>query len=82
MPEKNGTDIPAAAMAKARLPLRRIEVKSSSRPTRKRKNKRPMLDTDSSIGVLHEGKIRCEYSAFRPKADGPRRIPPCMLKHN
>lgn len=76
IPKIKGNEIPAAAIPKALLPLRRIELRSSSRPTRKRKNRRPMLTTDSRIGVLHDGKIHCLNSLFRPKADGPSTIPP------
>ncbi|KAF1897661.1 hypothetical protein Lal_00032418 [Lupinus albus] len=62
MPHMNGREIPATAMLNALLPLRRIEFKSSSRPTRKRKKRRPMLATDSRIGVLHDGKMRCIHN--------------------
>ena len=75
-PARNGSVIPAAAIPKARLPLRRMDDKSSSRPTRKRKKRSPMLATDSSIGMLHVGNTRCIYGVYLPKADGPNKIPP------
>lgn len=75
-PKRNGREIPASAIVKARLPLRRMELKSSSRPTRKRKKRRPILATDSSIGVLHEGKTRWTNCLLRPSAEGPSKIPP------
>ena len=73
---KNGREIPTSAIVKARLPLRRMEVKSSSRPTRNRKKRRPILATDSSIGVLHDGNSRCTNCLLRPSAEGPSKIPP------
>ncbi|GAV62701.1 LOW QUALITY PROTEIN: hypothetical protein CFOL_v3_06224, partial [Cephalotus follicularis] len=75
MPQIKGREIPAKAMPNACLLLRRMELKSSSRPTRKRKKRRPILATDSSIGVLHCGNIACKFW-FLPRADGPSRIPP------
>lgn len=75
-PARNGSVIPATAIPKARLPLRRIDDKSSSRPTRKRKKRSPMLATDSSMGILHFGKILSMYAVFLPNADGPNKIPP------
>ena len=79
-PPRNGSVIPATAIPNARFPLRRMDDKSSSRPTRKRKKRSPMLATDSSIGMLHVGKIRSIYVVFRPKADGPNKIPPLKDK--
>lgn len=78
MPQMNGREIPASAMPTALLLPRRIELRLSSRPTRKRKKRRPILATDSSMGALHEGNIRCKYFLFLPKADGPSRIPPTI----
>ncbi|RDX95305.1 hypothetical protein CR513_22193, partial [Mucuna pruriens] len=78
MPERKGRDIPATAMLKALLPLRRIESKSSSRPTKNKKKRRPMLATDSSNGVLHDGNAWCLKVLFLPRTDGPNTIPPYM----
>lgn len=57
IPRMKGSEIPAAAIPKALFPLLRIEPRSSSRPTKNRKKRRPMLATDSRIGVLHFGNI-------------------------
>ncbi|KAL0903255.1 hypothetical protein M5K25_027617 [Dendrobium thyrsiflorum] len=43
MPRANGREIPATAMARAVRPVRRKARRSNSRPTRKRKKRRPKL---------------------------------------
>nr|KYP70782.1 hypothetical protein KK1_010015 [Cajanus cajan] len=82
MPQTNGREIPTAAMVKALEPERRMARRSSSRPTRKRKKRSPMVATDSSVGVLHEGNIRCRYFLFLPSADGPSNTPPCSISNS
>ena len=81
MPRMNGSDIPASAMAKAFFPVRRMARMSSSRPTRKRKKRSPMLATVSSTVRLLFGKTRFKNAPHRPIADGPRRIPPFCVEN-
>lgn len=37
-----------------------------------------MLATDSSMGVLHEGKTVCMKVLLRPIPEGPSKIPPII----
>jgi hypothetical protein len=81
MPRTNGTVIPQRAIAKAFLPVLWIDRMSSSRPTRNKKNKRPMLASVSRTVKLLFGKIVFRNFSLRPIAEGPKSIPPCNAMH-
>lgn len=68
--------MPATAIARARLPVRRTAWISSSRPTKKRKKRRPMFATVSSTVKLDFGKTVLRNFELLPSADGPSKIPP------
>lgn len=71
-----GREMPATAIARARLPVRRTAWISSSRPTKKRKKRRPMFATVSSTVKLDFGKTVLRNFELLPSADGPSKIPP------
>ncbi|KAJ0918646.1 hypothetical protein HanRHA438_Chr05g0220351 [Helianthus annuus] len=56
IPKMNGREIPAMATHRAFFPVRLRDFKSSSRPTRKRKNRSPRLANVSKTGRLLLGK--------------------------
>lgn len=60
MPHMKGREIPTGTMQNAFRPLQRMEWRSSSRPTRKREKRRPMLATDSSVGMSQRKRERVE----------------------
>ena len=78
MPRANGRVIPARAMLRAAFPVLRRDAGSISRPTRKRKKRRPRLATVSNTVRLRSGKMVWRYFSFRPKTDGPKISPPCQ----
>ena len=57
IPNAKGTQIPVMAMPKAFFPVRRIDFRSNSRPTRKRKNNNPMFAMVSNNVILLDGNI-------------------------
>lgn len=75
-PIAKGRSMPAAAMEIAFLPVRRRDLRSISRPIRKRKRMRPRFARVSSTVRLLAGKIDFLYAVILPTADGPRSIPP------
>ncbi|PKU79131.1 hypothetical protein MA16_Dca000475 [Dendrobium catenatum] len=57
MPRRKGREMPATMMERARFPMRRRELRPISRPTRKRKKRRPMLASVSSTVKLCLGNM-------------------------
>lgn len=78
-PIAKGRSIPPAAMEIAFLPVRRRDFRSISRPTRKRKRRRPRFARVSSTVRLFAGNNEFLYAVTLPRADGPRSIPPWAI---
>lgn len=75
-PIAKGRRVPAAAMEIAFRLVRRRDFRSISRPTRKRKRRRPRFARVSSTVRLFAGNSEFLYAVILPRADGPRSIPP------
>ena len=76
IPNRKGRVIPAKAILRAFFPVLRRDLGSNSRPTRKRKKRRPRLAKVSNTVRLLAGKIVFKYFVLRPRAEGPSSMPP------
>lgn len=76
-PMMKGRIMPATAMARAFLPIRRITVRSISTPTRKRKYRRPTFAIVSRTMTLLRGKMVLAKALLWPNTEGPKITPPC-----
>nr|GLL49238.1 hypothetical protein EUGRSUZ_B02181 [Ipomoea trifida] len=76
IPNTNGRLIPARAIARAFFPVLFKEFRSSSNPTKNRKNSRPRFANVSKTVRLFAGNTAFRKVLLRPNADGPSKIPP------
>lgn len=76
MARPNGKAMPASDTIADRRALRLMILASISRPTMKRNRQRPILATRDKYGSDWEGNMCWVKPGIRPRAVGPRRMPP------